>query len=480
VLLDASGLVALAVLLAMALTLLRIDVPPRTLAGYLERRLEQHDGLPGRAGAWLARLLTAVDRGERAKPIPLAIRIGAQAESPPPPAGPAGNPVVVTSAREARRAIEHARAGDVITFEPGNYRLSGSGVVATQPGRADAPIVVRAARPRSVVIEVDNLEGFVVAAPFWQFENLTIRGVCRDHSRCEHAFHVVGKATNFVARNNTLIDFNAHIKVNGQDRRFPDDGRVEGNTLTNSTARDTDAPVTPFDLVAASRWTVQGNLITDFVKARGDRISYGAFVKGGGSENRFQRNVVLCEDLLRGAPGSRVGLSLGGGGSARGGEFCRDGTCAIEQHGGSIESNLIAFCSDDGIYVNRGANSRIASNTLIDTGGIVVRFVESGGAVEGNLVDGAIRSRDGGSLHARDNLTTGTGALYLGLHPQRRLFRDALAGDLTWAVEPPRRPAPAHRPPDLCQGARPLQPAYGAFEDIGPCLASHPIGPTGN
>jgi parallel beta-helix repeat protein len=325
---------------------------------------------------------------------------------------------------------------------------------------------------------MDNLEGFVVAAPFWRFENLTIRGVCRDHSECEHAFHVVGKATNFVARNNTLIDFNAHIKVNGQDRHFPDDGWFEGNTIANTAVRQTDNPVTPFDLVAASRWTVRGNLISDFVKAKGDRISYGAFAKGSGADNRFERNIVLCEYLLRGEPGSRVGVSLGGGGSEA--KFCRNGACATEQEGSAIESNLIAFCSDDGIYVNRGANSRILNNTLIDTGGIAVRFVESGAEVEGNLVDGAIRSRDGAALHAQDNLTTSVGALYFGYHPQRELFRDALALDLAWATQPPRHRSVTPGAPDLCEATRPPQPVYGAFEDIGPCRSGRPSAQTGN
>ena len=479
VLFGGTALLAVALLLTFIVALLRIDVPPRTLATYIERRLAQHDGLLGRSGVWLAQFLTELDRGEKGAPIPLAIRIGAQIEAPPLPAVAVMNPVVVASAVETRRAIEHAQAGDAITLEPGTYRFSGSGISVTRPGTASANIVVRAARPRTVFIEMDNLEGFIVAAPFWRFENLTIRGVCRDHSACEHAFHVVGKATNFVARNNTLIDFNAHIKVNGQDRHFPDDGWVEGNTIANTAARQTDNPVTPFDLVAASRWTVRGNLITDFVKAQGDRISYGAFAKAGGADNRFERNVVLCEYLLRDAPGRRVGLSLGGGGSSGGGKFCRDSACAIEQEGSAIESNLIAFCSDDGIYVNRGASSRILNNTLIDTGGIVVRFVESGADVEGNLVDGAIRSRDGAALHAEDNLTTSVGALYFGRHPHRQLFRDALALDLEWAMEPPRHRSVTRTSPELCGATRPPRPVYGAFEDIGPCRAGGPTPQTG-
>ncbi len=468
-LLGGSALLVVALLLTFTVALHRIDVPPRSLASYIERRVEQHYGLLGRSGLWLAHFLTALDRGKRETPIPLAIRIGAQIEAPPLPAIAAMNPVVVASVAEVRRAIEHAQAGDVITLQPGTYRFSGSSIFVTRPGTAGANIVVRAIRPRTVFVEMDNLEGFVIVAPFWRFENLTIRGVCRDHSQCDHAFHVVGGATNFFARNNTLIDFNAHIKVNGQDRHFPDDGWIEGNTMTNTAARQTDNPVTPFDLVAASRWTVRGNLISDFVKAKGNRISYGAFAKGGGTDNRFERNVVLCEHLLRDTPGWRIGLSLGGGGSGEGSKFCRDGICSIEQGGSAIESNLIAFCSDDGIYVNRGADSRILDNTLIDTGGIVVRFVESGADVEGNLVDGAIRSRDGAALHAEDNLTSSVSALYFGYHSQRQLFRDALALDLAWSMPPPRQRSGETRSSELCRATRPSQPVYGAFEDVARC-----------
>ena len=114
-------------------------------------------------------------------------------------------------------------------------------------------------------------------------------------------------------------------------------------------------------MVGASRWTVRGNLIADFVKAGGDRISYGAFAKGAGADNRFEQNIVICEWQLQGRPGWRIGLSLGGGGSDS--EFCRDRACITEQDGGVIDSNLIARCSDDGIYVNRSASSRIMSQS---------------------------------------------------------------------------------------------------------------------
>jgi len=448
----------------------RLEVPPRSLAPYIEHRLSQHGPMLVAGGRWLANLLTDLDRRPDDRRERPQLRSGVHAEATL--AMPASRRVVsVATPEEVRTAIADAQPGDAITLKAGHYALA-STIEARQPGKPDDPVTVRAARPGTVMIEVLAPQGFVVSAPYWVFENLVVRGACATSGDCEHAFHVVGAATHFVARNNDLVDFNAHFKVNGEGRRFPDHGLIEDNTIRNAAPRQTESPVTPIDIVGASQWTIRGNLISDFVKAQGDRISYGAFAKGAGSDNRFQRNVVLCEDALRGYPGSRVGISLGGGGSAGGGDFCRDRACVLEQSAGTIESNLVAFCSDDGIYVNRGAMSRIVHNTLVDTGGIVVRFAESSAEVHGNLVDGTIRSRDKGLIHAGDNLQTGMTALYFGRHPQRALFRDAPALDLRWHEIAPRLRSAPTPSMDLCGTEQPAAPAYGAFEDFSRCLAA--------
>jgi hypothetical protein len=205
------------------------------------------------------------------------------------------------------------------------------------------------------VIEVLGAEGFLVSAPYWTFENLVVRGACEvdsrvrtrvPHSRRRDAFH---RAQQQARR--------LQCPLQGERRAPPlprprTDRKQHDPKYKPSSDR---RPGHPIDIVAASHWTVRGNLISDFVKARADRISYGAFAKGGGSGNRFERNVVLCEDALRGQPGWRVGISLGGGGSVGGGDSCRDRTCVLEQSEGTIEANLVASCSDDGIYINRSA-----------------------------------------------------------------------------------------------------------------------------
>ena len=444
----------------------RIGVAPRRLGPWLEQRSAGHDPAIVYMGELASRALRALDRGRHEAQGPLPV----PAAAPVPAPSGSGRSITVATPAQAVQAIDRAQPGDTITFAAGTYRFSGTYIDARRPGVAAAPITVRAARAGSAVLEFDTVEGFLVSAPYWTFENLAIRGVCADDSNCEQAFHVVAGATHFTARNNVITDFNAQFKINGSAGRVPDSGIIEGNVLADTRPRQTANPVTMIDLVAASHWRIVGNRISDFVKAQGDRISSGAFAKGGGADNRFERNVVVCEHRLRNLPGQRVGLSLGGGGTAP--AYCRDLRCITEQDRGVIASNLIASCSDDGIYLNRAAQSRIVDNTLIDTAGIVLRFGETSAEVAGNLVDGPIMSKDGAVLHASGNVDTALAQLYLGWHPVRRLFEDPVALDLRWRGEPPRQDARADLPVDLCGAPRLPHPAYGAFDDIGRCVAA--------
>lgn len=446
-------------------------ITPRSLGPYIERRSQGHnpviEGIGRSARSWLI----AADRGEQ----PLAAAawrpgfVGMQeaAVLPATQATEGEREVLVVDGPDLARALRAAVPGQRITLLPGIYRIEGT-LEAFRPGSAEAPISVRAHRPGSAVLEIAGGEGFRVTAPYWRFENLVLRGVCSGNSECEHAFHVAGDAHHFAAVNNLVEDFHAHFKINGERGRYPDHGVIESNTLRNNTVRLTEKPVTPIDLVTASHWRIRGNLISDFVKGAGNQVSYGAFAKGGGSDNILERNVVICEDRLRGAPGQRIGLSLGGGGTGR--DYCRGGKCITEQTGGILRANLVASCSDDGIYLNAAARSILLHNTVVDTGGITVRYPESSADIAGNLVDGIIRSRDGGLLRLADNLHTSAARLYLGSHPYRALFRDPSSLDFRWREPAPVRPAADGAAPDLCAPARPAMARYGAFEDFAACL----------
>lgn len=462
---DLSILTLLAIVAASAAAawyLQSAAVAPRALARYIERRAEGHRPLVADSVGWVARVLTALDRGDGTL---LAIP-GVGALPGAAAIALSGREVLLGSAAEVRRAIESARAGDVLTLLPGRYHFDQTLALA-QPGRPDSKITLRARRADSVYIDIATGQGFAVTAPDWRVENLTIRGACANQGDCEHAFHVVGGALRFAALNNTITDFNAHFKINGEQGRFPDDGLIEGNTLTNGRARQTASAVTVIDMVGVNGWTIRRNLISDFIKGGGDGISYGAFAKGGGARNVFEQNVVLCESRLRGFAGQRVGLSLGGGGSAQ--QYCRGRKCITEQDQGVIQSNLVASCSDAGIYLNSAARSRVLHNTLLDTAGIEARFAETTADVEGNLVDGQIVERQGALLRLRENEASGAAALFVGQHPVRRLFVGDGAAPLAWRHAPPRRAVPTPALPDLCASARPALAALGAFEDVARC-----------
>ena len=454
----------------------RVGFPPRLWAPYIEKRTSGHNPTIVGAGEMVGRFLRTNDRGVTLTPQIGPLRIGAQPTAMPSGASisSAATIIIVKSAAEALSAISHANPGDVITFEPGKYRFTEKYISVNRPGSAGAPIVVRAAQPETVILEFAMVEGFLVSAPHWIFENLTIVGSCESHYHCEHAFHVVGKADHFVARNNMVIDFNSHFKINAMDDISPDSGLIEGNTLTNRSIRESGNPVNVVDLVGANNWIIRKNLITDFFKGGGNRTSFGGFAKGGGHQNMFENNIVLCEFHLHSPGAISIGLSLGGGGTDP--AFCRDRKCVTEQDNSTIRGNLVAGCSDDGIYINKAATSKILHNTLIDTGGISVRYAASSVDVEGNLVDGKIRARDDAVLRANDNLDTSIVRLSLGSHPVREFFKGAEHMDFAGSI-PVRNAPEGVASPDLCDGIKsPVEnkrtagmQAYGAFADFTRC-----------
>ncbi|MGN6701387.1 MAG: right-handed parallel beta-helix repeat-containing protein [Burkholderiaceae bacterium] len=431
--------------------------------------MSQHNDVIVQSGALVSKTLMHLDRGYDFPVIEHLQAVGAQRQPRvgDRPTLDESSVVTVDTVESAVQAIAKAVPGETILLAPGTYRFGNAPVAVNRPGTDAQRITIRAEQPGSVVLQLHSREGFLVSAPYWTFENLVIRGDCAKDWQCEHAFHIVGNAHDFVLRNNDIRDFDAHLKINGDGGRFPDDGLIDGNTFANSTPRQTENPVTLIDLVAAGGWKIQRNFISDFIKAGSDRISYGAFVKGGGARNTFAQNLVICENRLRHLPGQRVGLSLGGGGT--GAQYCRDRRCITEQNDSTIAANFILSCSDDGIYLNRAARSKVVDNTLIDTGGISVRFPESSADVAGNLVDGSIRSRDEGILRTDDNIDTSLAQLFVGMHPVRRLFDGGPDTDFRWTGTPPRRRWHAATATDLCGAARPQRPAYGAFEDFSAC-----------
>lgn len=385
--------------------------------------------------------------------------------------------VTVTDAESLRKAINGAKAGDIITLAPGVYHFSGRSIPAGDGGSPNAPVIVRADRPGEVRLEFNMLEGFHVKTPYWVFENLEIKGVCNNHNSCEHAFHVVGEADGIIIRNNQIIDFNAAVKVNSlptkQGLVFPDHGLIENNTVFNTGPRKTANPVTTLNLNSGNGWVVRANFIADFYKNRGDKTSYGAFMKGNSQNGLFERNLIVCSWRIPREDRTPIALSLGGGGT--GNRFCRNQDCSTEHRGGVIRNNIITRCGEDvGIYLNRAAESRIINNIIQGSLGIDVRFATSSAVIVNNILDGRIHKRDQGFALADNNLFTGSFPWYRALCSGCQMenwFRNPRAGDFR------RTPAPLPKAvhvdgltEDFCGSAR--APEFFTVGAIGPDVPS--------
>ncbi len=380
--------------------------------------------------------------------------------------------VKVANVSELTTAIGAAKAGDVIVLQDGTYKIA-SKVSCSASG----PVTVKAQNPLQAKIEFNTLEGFAVTAPNWTFEGLDIGGTCADDNNCEHAFHVTGAAESFTLRGSRIHDFNAQIKVNasniGGTWKMPHKGLVEGNEFFDSRARNTSNPTTKINIDTGDDFVVRANIIRDFQKGAGDNVSYGAFMKSGGKRGIFERNLVMCSRDTTG--GTRIGLSFGGGGTAP--QFCFPafdaGTpCSVEHDGGTMRNNIIANCSDVGVYLNKSKDTKILHNTLVGTNGVDFRFATTTGEAHGNVLTSKVRIRDGGMFSGTDNLTdiptTEFAAMYL--DPLKGDLRKK--GDLAKLID---KAAAATVTNDYCARTRTGTHDYGALEhSLGDCITTTP------
>ncbi len=384
----------------------------------------------------------------------------------------------VASATELTDAIANAAAGQEIVLADGIYALAAN-VSCSAMGTPSQPIVVRAANPLGARIDFDAAEGFKVSGAHWHFEGLDVHGVCADDNDCEHAFHVSGAADGFVLRGSRVVDFNAQLKVNaGQiSGSFvtPNNGLVENCELFDTRGRNTGNPVTKLNIDTGDDWIVRGNFLHDGLKLGGDTVSYLAFMKSGGNRGLFERNLVVCSRDTIG--GNRIGLSFGGGGTAP--QFCAPafdaGTpCAVEHEGGTIRNNIIASCSDVGIYVNRGHDSHVLYNTIIDTARVDLRFDTTTGEAVGNLMSGSINPRDDGTVVATGNLDGIDLAMFETWYQDPAIGDLMAIGDLSQLLGA--GPARADITDDFCAQLRPTGAlTLGAIEHaVGGCDTSMP------
>ncbi|HTJ96181.1 MAG TPA: right-handed parallel beta-helix repeat-containing protein [Rhodocyclaceae bacterium] len=461
--------------IALTIAYQKADKTPSELMRYVEHRLDGHPKLESLAQPFITMLRHQVERPIVTSGLP-ALGKGALSDTLPPqqyakdesplPVDPSlrastpadiSAPFYVRNEFELRQAMAQARPGQSIVLTPGTYPVAGPLQTGTA-GTAAQPITVRAQRPGTVTVEFNTTEGFQIAHAFWIFENLTIRGVCPSDEQCEHAFHVYGAAKSVVIRNNQIIDFNAHLKVNGLRNNWPDNGLAQHNTFTNTHRRATQLPVTYIDIVGANRWVIADNIISNFSKSDGNQVAYGVFMKGASQYGRIERNLVVCSEHDISQTGVRVGISIGGGGTGH--EFCRDKRCDTEHSHGVVANNIVAHCNDFGIDVNRSNQTLIAHNTLINTSGIDVRQSISSAVIEGNLLEGRIRSRDGALIDSQKNV----------LGHMRSYFNDPDHLDLKFLSPAPEVGSAQDIKNDFCQRPRAANSFAGALAMADNCM----------
>jgi hypothetical protein len=297
------------------------------------------------------------------------------------------------SAPEIISAVNNAKPGDIITVAPGHYDLPGLRMTAS--GTRQNPIVLRAARPGTVELRSAATEFMKISAPDWIVENFDIAGTCSDDNACEHAFHIVARADGTIIRGNRVHDYNAHIKGNGENGRFPNDVVIENNWLFGTHTRITELPIAPVDVVGGSRWTVRGNLIADFAKKldhppmRTDDWSYGLFLKGNSERGMIAGNIVDC-DLDAPPTRSIRGISLGASGTGPG--LCdKGGECRTEHRQGTVWGNIVLNCpAEPGLFLFQAEDTLVAGNVVIGTAGIAAVGIETKARISDNTLDGAI------------------------------------------------------------------------------------------
>lgn len=384
---------------------------PQELIRYTMRRLEGHTKLETVLLPPLRRLQQHYEREPGLLSVP-TLGKGQQTESPPNDLPTGMREWRVDTPQDIRQALNKAAPGTRIVIQPGLYPFDRN-LYLGRDGTAEAPIVLTAEQPGTVWFEFTQLDGIFVNRPHWMFENLNIRGTCANDHYCEHAFHVVGRGAHTRIHNNLLVDFNAHIKVNGFKGDWPDHGKATWNTLINRRPRETVRSVTPFDLVGANQWLFAHNVVANFVKKGRDRVSYGVFMKGASEGGLIEENVVICTPTNISQPGIRVGISFGGGGS--GAAYCREGGCSAYEHAkGTARRNVIAHCNDSGIDLNRSQDILLSDNLLINTSGMTLRQ-GSKAIVDNNRFEGTLALRDNSTIHARKNQHPSTKQLPLNL-----------------------------------------------------------------
>lgn len=276
-------------------------------------------------------------------------------------------------------AIEVANPGDVINLEPGVYSISQL-VTLRKDGEHNARIFMRAATLGSVTLELSHIENFKLYGKYWIFENLRIVGVCEQGQGCEHAFHIVGDADDIIFRNNEVINFASHIKLNGEQlgeglaKSFPDRIMFINNLWHNTKYIRNNVPHNILNLDGGHNHIVRGNIFADYnTPADLPKSASAIYPKASTRGILIEQNLIVCETQRTEGETTR-GIQLGDGApsSICDGDMDQDGEGDCIERGQNqeaiVRNNIIMRCDNGGsaagIMVGSDRDSQILHNTV--------------------------------------------------------------------------------------------------------------------
>ena len=391
-----------------------------------------------------------------------------------------GEVVLVSNVEDLLDAINNASPGEVITLEPGVYQISQL-VRIRRDGEEDNRIFLRAAELGQVTLELSHIENFKIYAKFWVFENLRIIGVCQNGQGCEHAFHIVGDADDLVFRNNEVIDFASHVKLNaeligaGPGKSFPDRTLFLNNMWYNTRYIRNNAPHNILNIDGGVDHVVRGNLFADYSTPSDLPKSASAiYPKASTRRILIEQNLIVCEkQRLEGETTRGIQLGDGAPPSICDGDDDQDGNGDCLERGQSqeaiVRNNIIIGCnnggSSTGIMVGSDRESLLLHNTVVGAGRRNAGFYQGhpnhDTYWQANILEGGINVQYAErSLNEADNLTPDQAEV-------ERLFDAPFEGNFTLAAPESltdQIPTNPNAPHDFCGHPRGPRADIGAIE----------------
>ena len=294
-----------------------------------------------------------------------------------------GTVVSVNAPQEILDAIAGASPGDVITIGPGTYDFDQL-IRVRNDGLAEARIFLRAEMPDTVTLNLAHIENFKIYGKYWIFENIRFVGNCPNGQGCEHAFHIVGDADDLIFRNNEVVNFASHVKLNGEvvgegpARSFPDRTLFIGNFWHNTRYVTNNAPHNILNLDGGRDHVVRRNIFADYnTPAELPKSASAVYPKASAIRILIEQNLIVCEKVRTEGETAR-GIQLGDGapGTICDGDVDQDGTGDCVENGQSqeavIRNNIIMNCNNGGsatgLMVGSDRGSKIYHNTVFNVG----------------------------------------------------------------------------------------------------------------